>query len=87
SMNNLAVALRTRFEQGGDRKDLEKAIQLHRNALALTPPGHPSRAGSLDNIATALKTRFKQGGNEKDLDEALERCQMAEAASPPSHPD
>ncbi|KAF9221219.1 hypothetical protein BS17DRAFT_785513 [Gyrodon lividus] len=35
SLNNIATALSTRFEQGGDRKDLEEAIQLHQEALAL----------------------------------------------------
>jgi hypothetical protein len=54
SLNNLAGAIGTRFEQTGQMQDLEEAITYHRDALALNPPGHPNRSSSLDNLADAM---------------------------------
>jgi hypothetical protein len=54
SLNNLANALQTRFEQLGRVEDLEDAISSHREALTLRPPGHPDRSSSLNNLANAL---------------------------------
>src|SRR5205807_945563 len=39
SLNNLAIGLRDRFEQRGVLSDLDEAIELHRDALALYPTG------------------------------------------------
>ncbi|KAH8111533.1 TPR-like protein [Phellopilus nigrolimitatus] len=71
SMNNLAVAVSTRFEQTGRMEDLEEAIVLHRDALELHPPGHTLRSGSLNNLANAVQTRFKHTGRMEDLEEAI----------------
>ncbi|KAF8833878.1 hypothetical protein BDN67DRAFT_985738, partial [Paxillus ammoniavirescens] len=71
---------------GGDGKDLEEAIQHYRDALVLTPPGHPGRGMSLNNIANALLTRFEQGGDRKDLEEAIQHYQDALVLRPPGHP-
>jgi hypothetical protein len=51
SLNNLANALQTRFEQLGRMDDLEDAITSYRKALTLRPPGHPARSSSLNNLA------------------------------------
>jgi tetratricopeptide (TPR) repeat protein len=85
-MGNIASALKTRFEQDGDRQDLEEAIQHHRDALVLRPPGHPLRGSSLNNIANALWTRFGQGGDRKDLEEAIQHYRDALVLRPPGHP-
>jgi hypothetical protein len=50
SLCNLGSKLSTRFQQSGDRDDLDEAIQLHRDALVLRPPGHPARAMSLSTL-------------------------------------
>jgi hypothetical protein len=44
SLNNLASAVLTRYEQSGRMEDLEEAITYHREALTLCPPGHPDRS-------------------------------------------
>jgi hypothetical protein len=41
SLNNLTVQFSTRFAHRGNNKDLDQAITLDREALALRPVGHP----------------------------------------------
>ncbi|KAF8573962.1 hypothetical protein K439DRAFT_1552447 [Ramaria rubella] len=71
SLNNLADALETCFEQSGGIEDLDAAIMHHHVALDLCPSGHPDRGSSLNNLAVALETRFEQSGGIEDLDAAI----------------
>jgi CHAT domain-containing protein len=71
SLNNLAISLGDRFTQRGDPSDLDEAIELHRAALLLRPPGHSDRSDSLNNLAVSLGDRFKQQGVPSDLDETF----------------
>ena len=68
-------------------EDLNEAILLNRDALALRPPGHPGRSASLGNLAVDLSTRFKQLGEMEDLNEAIVLNREALALCPPGHPD
>ncbi|KAF9234805.1 CHAT domain-containing protein [Melanogaster broomeanus] len=86
SLNNLANALSTRFEQRGDGKDLDEAIQHHRTALQLLPEGHPDHSVSLNNLANALLRGFEQQGDGKDLDEAIQHYRTALQLRPEGHP-
>ncbi|KIJ62894.1 hypothetical protein HYDPIDRAFT_30035, partial [Hydnomerulius pinastri MD-312] len=86
SLNNIAAALSTRFEQRGDGKDLDEAIEQHRVALQLRPEGHPNRSVSLNNLAAALFRRFEQRGDGKDLDEAIEHHRVTLQLRPEGHP-
>ncbi|KAG1878186.1 hypothetical protein F4604DRAFT_1506386, partial [Suillus subluteus] len=49
SFNNLAIQLCSSFEHRGNEEDLDQAIALQREALALRPVGHTDRSKSLDN--------------------------------------
>ncbi|KIJ60793.1 hypothetical protein HYDPIDRAFT_32006 [Hydnomerulius pinastri MD-312] len=75
-----------RFEQRGDGKDLDEAIEHHRVALWLTPAGHPHRLTLPNNLANALKMRFERRGDGKDLDEAIEHHRVALQLMPAGHP-
>jgi hypothetical protein len=86
SLNNLATAVSTRFEQLGRVDDLEEAIICHRQALALRPHGHPNHPTSLNNLATAVATRFKHLGRLEDLEEAITCHRQALALLPHGHP-
>jgi len=77
SLNNLAKALFTHFEQSDRIEDLEGAISLHYEALTLCPPGHPNRSYSLKHLANALSTRFQQSGRIEDLEEAFTLYEQA----------
>ncbi|KZP31604.1 TPR-like protein [Athelia psychrophila] len=87
SLDNLAAALRTRFENTGQMVDLEEAITHRRSALELSPPGHPDRSISLNNLAAALQTRFNHTGQMADLEEAITHWRGALDLRPPGHPD
>jgi hypothetical protein len=82
-----ASAIQTRFEQLGDLDALAEAVELHRQALALRPQGHPNRSMSLNNLAYALQTRFEQLGNRDSLAEAVDLHRQALDLRPQGHPD
>ncbi|KAG2136549.1 CHAT domain-containing protein [Suillus bovinus] len=63
--------LQTRFERRGNGKDLDQAITLQMEALALHPVGHTHRSTSLNNLANQLSSRFEHRGNDEDLDQAI----------------
>ncbi|KAF9221079.1 hypothetical protein BS17DRAFT_768855 [Gyrodon lividus] len=81
--SNLAVALLARFEQRGERNDLDEAIEHSRSVLGFTPV--EQRSASLGNLAVALRTRFEQQGDMNDLNEAIEHHRSA--LRPVGHPD
>ena len=87
SLNDLANALCTRFEQTGRTEDLEDAIIYHRQALTLCPPGHPDRSSSLNDLANALFTRFEQTGRMEDLEDAIIYYRRALTLCPPGRPN
>ncbi|KDR83220.1 hypothetical protein GALMADRAFT_874858 [Galerina marginata CBS 339.88] len=87
SLNNLANALKARFEQQGASNDLNEAISLHREALLLQPATHPDHSTSLNNLANVLHTRFEQQGTSNDLDEAISLHQDALLLWQAPHPD
>ena len=84
-MNNLAVHLSARYKQLGGIDDLNEAITLDRDTLALHPPGHPGRPMSLNNLANHLSCRYKQLRGVDDLNVELERDALV--LCPPRHPD
>jgi len=75
ALDNLAKSLRTRFELGGQRGDLDEAISWCRRRLDFYPPAHPdiNRLKSLHHLGNTLLTRFSQQleGQRDDLDEAI----------------
>ena len=71
----LALTLKTRFEQGGVRADLDDCITKYGEGLELTPPEHPDRSMILMNLAKALWTRFKLVGDRADLDDCITKSE------------
>ncbi|KAG2153595.1 CHAT domain-containing protein [Suillus bovinus] len=79
---NLAIELSSRFEHRGNDEDLDEAIALHREALALRPVG-PQIDSSLNiNLAIELSSRFQHRGNDDDLDQAIALHREALALRP-----
>ncbi|KAG1874125.1 hypothetical protein C8R48DRAFT_831282 [Suillus tomentosus] len=85
SLNNLTISLRDRFLQWGMMSDLDEAIELHRVALLLCPPGHSHRSMSVNNLANSIRDRFLQRGMMSDLYEAIELHWAALLLCPPGH--
>ncbi|KAJ7104687.1 CHAT domain-containing protein [Mycena epipterygia] len=71
SLDDLANALETRFEQQGKPDDIEGVIAMRREALALRPAPHLDRGVSLSKLGAALRTRFIKCGGPRNIDEAI----------------
>ncbi|PNP58764.1 hypothetical protein FNYG_15026 [Fusarium nygamai] len=68
--NNLGHKLGLRYEQKGEMRDLEEAIERAKQAINLTPDDHPDLAAWLDNLGHKLHQRYEQMGEVRDLEEA-----------------
>lgn len=68
-------------------EDVNEAIALERNALALRPPEHPERSPSLSDLGTYLSSRYGNLGKLGDLIEALSLDRAALILRPPGHQD
>jgi tetratricopeptide (TPR) repeat protein/CHAT domain-containing protein len=82
-----AGSLSAKIEQGGGTTYIDEAINLYREALELTPPGHPKRPVSLTRLASDLSDRYNQLGATRDLEEAIVVAQEALDLCPAGHPD
>ncbi|EJC97787.1 uncharacterized protein FOMMEDRAFT_115125 [Fomitiporia mediterranea MF3/22] len=85
--HNLALEHWERFEQSGERDELEKSIIHDRAALKLRPNGHPDRSRTLYNLAVSLDARYKRWGHLEDLEEAVELNRAALELRLEGHPD
>ncbi|KAJ7923605.1 hypothetical protein B0H13DRAFT_2266978 [Mycena leptocephala] len=83
-LSNLAIAVHERFQHRGNSSDIEEAIKLHRESLALLPPPHPHRGMSLNNLAIALYHQAQQRGHSPDIDEAIQMQREGLVFRPPS---
>ena len=72
----------SRFMQTRQMQDLEKVMELNREALALRPPSQSNRPYSLYNLAMDLRSRFTQTRKMQDLEEAIELNREALALLP-----
>ncbi|KAJ7084958.1 CHAT domain-containing protein [Mycena epipterygia] len=85
-MNNLANAVQIRFTERGKPHDIEEAIKLYTEILALYPSPHPFYSNSLTNLSGALVNRFDQEGNPDDIKKAVELGREAVALRTSNHP-
>ncbi|KAG2751992.1 hypothetical protein P692DRAFT_20639422, partial [Suillus brevipes Sb2] len=69
----------------GSGEDMDQAITLQREALALHPVGHTDRSKILNNLGNRLSTRFDHRGNAEDLDRAIALHREALALRPVGH--
>ncbi|KAI0083325.1 TPR-like protein [Irpex rosettiformis] len=84
-INNLGVALHTRFECVGEHQDLEEAFFLRQLANALTPDDSPDKASRLSNLAISIFSRFEREGRAEELEEAIGLWTHAAELVPDSH--
>ncbi|KAG8876821.1 hypothetical protein FRB98_007015 [Tulasnella sp. 332] len=81
-LNNLGIALVTRFLRTNQTSDLEYCIRLQRSALSLSPNGHPHAFKTLNILNTAFMTRFLHGGHKVDLDNSIDYLRESVFLSP-----
>jgi tetratricopeptide (TPR) repeat protein len=70
-LNLLGVALLDRGQRTGDRKDVDRAIDLHRQAVIRAAQGSAARPDLLCDLGEALCYRFRGTGRITDLDDAI----------------
>jgi tetratricopeptide (TPR) repeat protein len=67
----LGTFLRQRFERTGSMDDLDRAINITRNAVDATTYDDPLYAKNLFSLAAMLSVRFKHTGSIDDLNQAI----------------
>ncbi len=77
ALDELGLALRSRFAHAGQSPDLNEAIEVGRRHLMRIPADHPDRAMELANLGLSLRFRFESAGDPADLDEAVEASRSA----------
>ncbi|MFJ6722559.1 CHAT domain-containing protein [Streptomyces sp. NPDC091259] len=85
-MINLASALESHpgdLPSEDDRHDT--AVTLLRDALSLTPEGHPERAGCLSLLSGTLRARFTRTGDPRDLTDSVKNGRLAIEGVAASH--
>ncbi|KAG1893730.1 uncharacterized protein F5891DRAFT_1281943 [Suillus fuscotomentosus] len=87
TLNNLALALQTRYDKSHVRRDLNEAIDQSRESLRLTRLDHPERHITLFNLSSVLCSRFTQTQKIEDVEEAITLCQQSLEALHSLHPD
>ncbi|KAG1788963.1 CHAT domain-containing protein [Suillus plorans] len=85
TLDELAQAVKARFDQHGSIDDLDTSIQLRREAVSLCPEGHADRDTYLNSLAFSLVPRFKHQGNTNDLHEAIYLYEEALHLRPVGH--
>ncbi|KAG1850077.1 CHAT domain-containing protein [Suillus tomentosus] len=85
TLDELARAVKARFDQHGSIDDLDTCIQLCREAVSLCPVGHTDRNVCLHNLALSLMFCFLHQGNPNDLEEAISLYEEALNLCPVGH--
>ncbi|KAK7008278.1 CHAT domain-containing protein [Favolaschia claudopus] len=82
---DFAKSLLQRFTVLGRLLDINKAVEVLRDANAFTSPEHPAKAGLLNTLAGALSMRFEHKGDINDLNEAIQSMDSAISLTPNDH--
>jgi hypothetical protein len=77
ALSVFSVVQYTRFRAVGIQADLERAVELARQAVAGTPAGDPRLPDWLSNLCNALRLRYAHGGTIADLNEAIDAAQRS----------
>ncbi|MFE9174535.1 CHAT domain-containing protein [Streptomyces kebangsaanensis] len=87
-LSSMGISLVAGIERAADPvTQLDEAVRLLREALALTPEGDPRLPRRRQNLATALMTRFSWTLRIGDVREARELADAVIAALPANSPD
>ncbi|KAF6765344.1 CHAT domain-containing protein [Ephemerocybe angulata] len=86
-LNSYAVDRWVNFEKTGELSTLNDGISFVREAVDLTPQGHPSLPRGLSNLGGMLCSRFERAGELSDLADAITLQQKAVELTPQGHAD
>ncbi|KAL5637620.1 hypothetical protein ACGC1H_004135 [Rhizoctonia solani] len=82
----LGLAYNKQYRRLGEFADLDKAIESHTRALALTPDGHTDMSSRHASLGVSYTDRYQRLGELADLDKAIESHTRALALTPSGHP-
>jgi tetratricopeptide (TPR) repeat protein len=71
------------FEQTGNLRDIEDAIEKQRVLIDLTSPEDDSFSEELETLSVLLTLQYERVGREQDLEEAIDKAQQAVQLTPP----
>ncbi|KAM9874551.1 TPR domain-containing protein [Verticillium dahliae] len=71
SLNNLGNKLARRYDRIGATVDLEEAISVARQVVAVTPNGDPNQTTYLNSLANRLQSQYERTDTLADLEEAV----------------
>ncbi|KDN67105.1 putative TPR domain-containing protein [Colletotrichum sublineola] len=86
-LGTLVTQLGDRFKHTGAMENLEEAISISKQAIAMTPSEHPYLVSLLSNLGRLLGYKHLRTGAMSDLDEAIKIVRQAFNATPKDHPD
>lgn len=84
---DLLASLAASLAKRGRPRDLDDAVEFLREAVDLTPDGHPRQAIRLANLGTTLHLRAERRGDGPELNEAVRVLRQALAHLDDDHPD
>ncbi|MEU8823085.1 CHAT domain-containing protein [Streptomyces sp. NPDC048636] len=84
--NGLGSATRARYERGGERRDLDRAVDLFADALAMGSGDDPEAPAVRARLSDVLRLRWRLTGDGEDLTAAVELSRAALAATAPTDP-
>ncbi|KAG1855921.1 hypothetical protein F4604DRAFT_1590622, partial [Suillus subluteus] len=87
TVNNFALALKTRYDKLDASEDLDETINLFKDSLHSRPHAHPRRHITIVSLSSALCCRFTHTRKNEDVEEAIRLCQESLEALPSLHPD
>jgi tetratricopeptide (TPR) repeat protein len=80
-LDELARALRIRYEATDELASLDRLISTNQQILALSTPGTIEHAAHVGNLGNALQIRFDQNKNPSDIDSAVSLLREAAATT------
>ena len=86
-LNHAGGIFLRRYRAGGGVDDLNRAVDLCRQAVEATPQHSPDLSEYLNNLGAGMRDRFGCMGHEADLDESIRVFQRLVKATPPDSPD
>ncbi|KIK63947.1 hypothetical protein GYMLUDRAFT_40156 [Collybiopsis luxurians FD-317 M1] len=86
-LDNLGGQLMRRFSASMTKSDdIDRAIEVQKQALSLLPVGHLSRPQRLTSLGVSYQKRFYWGGEVADIDEAVTMAEDSVALTPKVDP-
>jgi hypothetical protein len=75
--NYAGIVFSYRYNAAGQLEDLNQALSLTQQAVALTPEDSPDKPSLLNNLGNSLSYRYARTGSLTDLEEAQKNYQVA----------